>query len=166
MIPLKTYVAAGVLAATFGAGWFAQGWRLDAKADRVARVQAEAMATANASALALQKTLDNERDAQAQRLAVIDDEQTKNLKAANDETKRLATCVANGTCGLRVNVIGPACAGAVPQAQSGGGLDSGTGARLAPAAERGYFALRDGIANAQTKLAACQASLKTISAQR
>lgn len=155
----RGYIIAAALAAAAVGGWTAQGWRLGAKADRVAAAQSAAVAAANASALAVQKKLDSERDAHAERLSEIDKDYTKKLKEANAETNRLATCVDNGTCGLRVNVVRTACPSEVPGTGAAGSVDSGAGSALTPEAQRAYFSLRAGIVSAETKLAACQSTL-------
>lgn len=155
----KAAIYAAVAALVFGAGWTANGWRLGAKLDAYKAEQAGAVATANASALALQKRLDNERDGRAVELAAIDTLHAGQLKKEQDETKRLRTCIDNGTCGLRVNTIGPACPSAVPGPADSGSVDTGAGTRLTPAAERDYFSLREGLARQRNKLAACQDAL-------
>lgn len=155
----KLYVYAAAIAITFGAGWTANGWRMGSKLDAFKAQQSEAVAAANASALALQKTLDNERDGKAKELAAIDGKYTGQLKEANDETNRLQRCIDNGTCGLRINTIRTACPSAVPGTSAAASVDSGAGTELAPAARQDYFSLRSGLNRQRAKLAACQESL-------
>lgn len=155
----KLYIYAAAAAITFGAGWAVNGWRMGSKLDAFKAEQSQAVAAANASALALQKTLDNERDGKALELAAIDGKYTGQLKEATDETNRLQRCISNGTCGLRVNTIRAACPSAVPGAPAAVSVDIGAGTELAPAARQDYFSLRTGINRQAAKLAACQESL-------
>ncbi len=92
------------------------------------------------------------------------DQHLKELQHAQRETNQLRDCVRDGTCGLRINAVCPAATGRLEE-PSAAGLDPGTGARLAPSAERAYFALRDGIDSAQSKLSACQDELKIRTAE-
>lgn len=156
----KLYIYAAAAAITFGAGWTANGWRMGSKLDALKAAQSQAVAAANASALALQKTLDNERDGKALELAAIDANYTKQLGEANHETNRLQRCIDNGTCGLRVNTVRTACPSAVPGTPATGRVDSGAGSELAADARQDYFSLRAGVIRQHAKLAACQESLR------
>lgn len=162
MIPAKAYMAAGALVVAFGAGWLANGWRFEAKLSDLRSQYAADVATAARTALNAQRRLDDERDALATRLAVIDTTETDKLKKARNETDRLQRCIDNGSCGLRVRVIGPACSGGLQGPTPAGGVDSGAGAALAPDARQDYFALRAGINSTEAKLSACQASLDQV----
>lgn len=160
MIDPRLYLVAGALAVAFGAGWAGNGWRLGGRLENLKAEHSEAVATAARTALNAQRALDDKRDALAATLAGIDSAESLRLKAANDETNRLRACIADGTCGLRLAATCPAASAVVPGAAPGGRVDTGAGAQLTPAAQRDYFALRDGIARAQAKLTACQAALR------
>ena len=129
----RAALASGALVAAFVAGWTVNGWRGAAKA-MDAQVHIEAMAA---------------------RLRASDDLHAAKLQEAQNETNRLRDRVSAGPVRLLVAAKCPD----VPQAASAPGVDSGTGAELDPAARSAYFALRDGINRAETKLAACQAEL-------
>lgn len=160
MIDVRAVVAAGALAMAFGAGWAANGWRVGAKVDAVRAEHSMAVAEAARLALNAQRALDDRRDALAQRLSEIEGAAAQRVKESNDETLRLRACIADGTCGLRIAATCPAPVRVVPGAPASGIMGSGAGARLTPAAERDYFALREGLARVQGKLAACQETLR------
>lgn len=163
MIDLRLVAAAAALAVSFGAGWAVNGWRVGSQVDKLKADQSAALATANRSALVLQQRLDAERDGKAAELAAIDAKGAKALKGAQDENDRLQRCIAAGTCGLRVNVVRSACpASDVPGTAATGGVDSGTGIELAPAARQDYFTLRNALGRVGAKLDACQSSLRTL----
>lgn len=106
MFDLKnTLIAAAVAAALAGiAGWTANGWRLNAKIDRIHAEHAQDLAKANADALAKYTDMErkkqealNEANKQAQRNARAAD-------AARTELERLRQQIASGsvstaTCG-------------------------------------------------------------------
>lgn len=155
-----TAIKVAILAVCFGAGWAANGWRLDARIKSINADHANAVTDANERVRVAQADLQTERDRKTDQVAVIDVEQTVQLRKAQNETDRLRTCVANGTCGLRVNVVGPAnCPANVPITDATSSVDHGAGARLAPDAEQAYWGLRVGMMRAQAKLTACQQTL-------
>lgn len=163
MIDLRLAAAGAALLAAFGAGWAVNGWRVGAEVDRLKSEHAASVATANRSALVLQQRLDAERDRQAAELAAIDAAGQARLRSAQDENDRLQRCIADGTCGLRVNVTRGACpAGTVPGAAPTSSVDSGAGAELTPDARRNYFALRNGLGRVHAKLDACQDALRKV----
>jgi hypothetical protein len=132
----------------FGAGWVANGWRLDAnyQAETVDRERETAREIARLASL---------NDTLTATLAASDDAQQAKLRKAQNETNGYRECLANGTCGLRIATNCPA-----PQTPTGPWVDTGTGAELDPTARRAYFALRDGIDRASAQLAACQDQLR------
>lgn len=163
MIDLRVVAAGAALVAAFGAGVVVQGWRGGAEIDRLRAQHSGAVATANRTALVLQRRLDDERNAAAERLAQIDSTGTAKLREAQYETNRLQRCIADGTCGLRVRTVERACsAGDVSGAATPGRVDARAGTELAPDARSAYFDLRAGLNRMQAKLAACQDSLDTL----
>ncbi len=155
----KFVIALAVLMVGFGAGWTSNGWRLGTQ---IANLKTEHEQAVNAAAEVTrlaQKAEDAKHEAEVQRLAAIDKTHTDNLKKANDETNRLQRCLDNGTCGLRVNVVGSCSADRLPGSASSGRMDLGSGAQLTADARRSYFDLRAGIATVTEQLGACQESL-------
>ena len=142
-------IALAIAAAGFGAGWQTNGWRLN---EKIAEAKAEQLQT-DKKALA---DMTEERDQKADKLSTIDQTYTSQLTKARNETKRLNSCIADGTCGLRIHATIPAC---TTETTQGGSVDSGTSATLAPSAQRAYSALLDGINTTEITLAACQESL-------
>lgn len=142
------WLRAAVVLGAFVAGWFANGWRLDA------RHAAEALERSRAAL-----ELIEQRDALGARLAALNDKHLADLRKAQHETNRLRTCLADGTCGLRV-VEGLCPRVGLPQAPASPGVDSGAGPEPAAAVGRAYLALRDGIDRASAQLTACQAELR------
>lgn len=157
MIDPRLYIAAGALAAAFGAGWLGNGWRLGGTISDLKAEHSQTVATAARTALNAQRALDDQRDKLATRLSEIDGVETAALRTENDEIERLRKCVADGTCGLR---LAATCPSDVPRAPSGSGVDTGTEPGLTPDAGQAYFALRTGIATAKAQLSACQETLK------
>lgn len=155
---IATIVA--VLALAFGAGWISQGWRADKALSSLQAEHALEVAEAESATRVAQQLLDEERDKWNDERSRIDYEQTAKLKVAEDETNRLRDCIANGTCGLRINAKCPTPATDVPEAGAPGRMDHGTGPELTADARQNYFALRDGIAKVVAQLAACQGSTK------
>lgn len=160
MIDTRVLIAAGALVASAAGGWVVNGWRLHSEIDGIKRAHAEALAANTASTMAAQKALDAKRDQLAQRIAVIDTEESQALKKANDETERLRRCIADGTCGLRVRAVCPKPAVVVSSAAPSSGMGADTSARLDRTVEPDYFALRDGINTVQKQLSACQRILR------
>lgn len=156
----RIVAAAVALALAFAAGWISQGWRGDAALSALQSDHALELAQAESNTRVAQQLLDEERDNWNDERSRIDYEQTAKLEAERNETNRLRDCIANGTCGLRVNATCPAPAANVPQAGTPGSVDHGTGAQLTADARQNYFALRDGIAKVVAQLAACQGSTK------
>lgn len=144
--------AAGILAlaAACAAGWAANGWRLGAQRseEELARAQ-EAL------------RLIEQRDALGAELAAQNDKNLKELGKAKNETNRLRTCIADGSCGLRI--VEGACP-AMPGPAASPGLDSGAGAGPSATVGQAYIALREGIDLAAAQLNACQVELKARSA--
>lgn len=103
-----------------------------------------------------QQELDAERERNIQRIAAIDKEQTEQLRIEHAEINRLRTCIANGTCGLRI--VGAKCPAAtgVPQTGARAGVGTGAGPTVDAVVGQNYFALREAIAATERKLTACQ----------
>lgn len=131
----KVYASIIALALSFGGGWMANGWRLNAQH------QAEKLATAKATL----RLTDG--------LSATNDDNLAKLEKSQNETNRLRDCLRTGTCGLRIYA-------ACPTTTSSAGVDTGEGAELAEPARRAYFALRDAIDKHQAQLSACQDQLR------
>jgi hypothetical protein len=143
------WLRVAVVLGAFAAGWFANGWRLDA------RHSAEALEQSRAAL-----GLIEQRDALGARLAALNDKHLADLRKAQNETNRLRTCLADGTCGLRA-VEGLCPRADRPKPPASPGVDPGAGPEPAAAAGRAYLALRDGIDRASAQLTACQAELRS-----
>jgi len=144
-------IVAGVVAALCAwGGWQANGVRLEAKytAERL-----EQELVVNRQLIAQQREHDDKATEQANIAAT----EYAKLRKAQNETNRYRACLADGTCGLRIDATCPGTTGT--ETAQGGGVDSGAGAQLNGAARQAYSALRDGITSATAKLAACQRSL-------
>jgi hypothetical protein len=166
----RALAVAGLLAACVGlgaaGGWAVNGWRMGAAAERAKATAAEDKSKALAATLAQLKTAQGERDALALKLGAIDKTATDNLTRLSNENENLRARVAAGRGVVRVpGAVCPQRAADVPQAPAGSGLDSGTGAVLAPAAGQDFFDLRAALIRAQAKLDACQQSLGRITGQ-
>ena len=152
MIGPKTIATGAVLAAlSFAAGWKVCAWR---QASQAADKQAQELTQAIKDRDEAIKT----RDEAIKRANATDNQAQEGLKNAQAETNRLRDCLRNGSCGLRVAAKCPPVPASSPAA-SGPGVDHGTAARLDPAFESAYFALRDGIDRQRRQLEACQARL-------
>ncbi len=103
-----------------------------------------------------------EGEARQKAVAALDAQHTKEL---NDEKRKLADLrddVRTGRVGLRVNAsCTPARAG-VPTATGPAGVADAAGPRLDEAAERDYFALRDGIATTRQQIAGLQDYIRDV----
>lgn len=166
-IALSTWIAAGAIAAAVTVAGV-QTVRLSGEQAAHAKTVADhatAGEKAAERALALQQERDKARDDLATALSSIDTRQNAKLKDAENENSRLNSCLRRGTCGLRVAAVCPIPGSVMPTAATGGGVDSGAGARLDAGAEPAYLAVRSGINRVQTKLAACQQSLSVLTGQ-
>ena len=157
---IKLAIAGAVVAGAFAAGAVVSNWRSDKQIAELKAEYARQVSAAASDTLTVQRALNHARDAQAKREAAIDTDQTEKLRLANAETDRLRTCIADGTCGLRIRTACPATPSDVPRATPGARVDSGAGTELAPDARQYYFALRGAIAASERKLAACQDILR------
>ena len=158
-------IVAALVGGGFGGGWVVNGWRLGEAMASLKADHSAAVATSNAAALSMQKTLDAQREATAAQLSSIATAGAKQLKALKNENDTLRASVRGGSIGLRVAATCPSPGGNVPTGAPGGIVDTGTGPRLNPDAEPDYFALRDGIQTQQATLAACQKALAAITGQ-
>lgn len=156
MVDPRVIVVAVGVAASFAAGWWVNGNRADATIAKL-KTGYDASVAANASTtLAAQRRLDDQRTAEAGRVAGIDHAQTQLLKDARDETDRLRRCIADGTCGLRVRAICPKPAVDVPSAPANTSVDTPTSAGLDRDVGEDYFRFRDALTLVQRQLAGCQ----------
>lgn len=157
---LKLAAALIALCVAFAGGWTVEHWRGGVALAALQSKHSKALADESAKTLDAQKKLDVLADAQRARVAGIDDKQTQALKVAQDETQRLRSCIADGTCGLRIRAQCPKPAAIVPGATAGTSVDTATSAELDPTARQDYFALRSAIDLTQRQLSACQQILK------
>lgn len=142
-------VAAG-LVVSFGGGFTVSNWRASGQLAALKADHAQALAANIATTLAAQKKLDI-------RIGAIDTKETEALRVANAETDRLRTCIADGTCGLRIRAQCPATS--VPR-PGGARVGAGAGPELATDARQDYFTLRAAMTATERKLSACQSILK------
>lgn len=157
MIPaLYTHAGAALLAAAIAGAcaWHAQGWRMGEqlaglKASNAQTMQAIADKTAKAS-----EAVRKYEAGVADQLADKDVQHYKELTHAQSETARMRSCVAAGTCGVRIITRSTACAagGAVPQDAGPGGLGDGAVALDADTAGR-VLDLRESVQSDAAKLA-------------
>lgn len=149
----KLIAYAAAAAFIFGAGWTANGWRLDAvytaKENNLIRREADHAKKVR------------EEDARLSALAQTNDQkQTKELQDALAEIETLRDRVAAGTGGLRIQAKCPATGTVVPKASTTTGVDDAAGPRLTPAAEQHYFVLRERIAAATQMIHGLQQHIK------
>lgn len=83
------------------------------------------------------------------------------IKEAEDETQKLRSCLADGTCGLRIRATCPT----VPKTPGDTTGAEAVTARLDPAAERSYTALLSGIKKFQAMYALCIKDLESKSSK-
>lgn len=156
---LKPYVYAAVLAATFGTGWAVNGWRVGAQVSDLKAAHSRSLLVATEAGLSQLKIATDERDAAQARLVAIARDGLADIQKAKDETERLRSCIARGTCGLRIAATCPPNTPAVPEAPGGGVVATAAGPVLSPAAQSDYFALRSNIELTEGVLASCQKTL-------
>ena len=160
MIPaLYTHAGAALLAGAlaFAGAWQIQAWRMGeqlagVKASHAQTMQAIADKTAKAS-----EAVRKYEAGVADQLADKDVQHYKELTHAQSETARMRSCVAAGTCGVRIITRSTACAagGAVPQDAGAGGVGDGAIALDADTAGR-VLDLRESVAADAAKIAYLQ----------
>lgn len=91
-------------------------------------------------------------------VAAIDAKYTKELADAKTENETLRADVAAGRKRLRVNA---SCSAAVREATGPTSMDNATSPRLADAAERDYFTLRERLMTMQKQLEGAQEYIRT-----
>lgn len=133
-------------------------WRADhlgAELDQADRavVQSEARVNSLRATLSLQREL-------ATDMAKTDADYQTEVKDAQDEAERLRRCIADGTCGLRVNATCPSVR-VDRTAAAAGEPDAGT-PRLTAAAERAYPALVAGLKAQRAQIIGLQKQLTTL----
>ncbi len=146
----KYFIAAAVILALL-AGWTVQGWRKDG---RIADIRLEASQSALAQAIEARK----KSVAKADKMAAIDEKQTKELRKAQDDLKRMQAARTNGTGWLSVGASCPKLPGSTQDT----GLVNGTGPRLTDAAERNYWLLRERIETATKQISGLQEACKIL----
>ena len=104
-----------------------------------------------------------EGEAHQKAVAALDAKHTKELNDEKAKLEKLRADVRTGRVGLRVNAAcTPATGTGVPQAPGATGVVDAAGPRLDEAAERDYFALRDGIATARQQIAGLQDYIRDV----
>jgi hypothetical protein len=171
LIPVQYRIAAELLltvvfavaCATFGA--LVMHWHDGTELANTKAAWSQEQAKALKSAVDERDAAIKTRDQLATKLSGIDRDGIENLRRFEHANQALAAGADAGT--VRVRVVGAACPAAhdVPQATTGGSVDSGAGAELGADARRRYFALRGAIGDAQAQLAACQRSLGCLTGQ-
>ncbi len=165
MIPaLYTHAGAALLAAAIAGAcaWYAQGWRMGEQLAGVKATHAETLqAIADKTAKASEAVRKYEAGV-ADQLADKDATHYKELTNAQSETSRLRSCIAAGTCGVRIITRSASCAagGAVPQDAGAGGLGDGAVALDGETAVR-VLDLRESVAADAAKLAYLQGYAKS-----
>lgn len=149
----RLWIALGVAVLLFFAGWAVNGWRLNAKHERDRQAWQD-------DADAKLKAATDARDVLADRLKQSDDAHLAALEKQRAENLTLRDRVAAGSVGLRVAAKCPVVVVHVSKAASGAGVDPGARAELDTDARADYYALRDGLARFESKLAACQSQLR------
>ena len=154
--PLYPHAGAALLAGAlaFAGAWQIQAWRMGeqlagAKPSHAQPMQAIADKTAKAS-----EAVRKYEAGVADQLADKDVQHYKELTHAQSETARMRSCVAAGTCGVRIITRSAACAagGDVPQDAGAGGVGDGAVA-LDDAAANRVLDLRESVQADAAKLA-------------
>ena len=91
-------------------------------------------------------------------VAALDAKYSRELADARAENETLRADVAAGRKRLRINAT---CPGSVREAPTTSGVDNATGPRLADAAERDYFILRERLMTMQKQLEGAQEYIRT-----
>ena len=91
-------------------------------------------------------------------VAALDARYSRELADARAENETLRADVAAGRKRLRINAT---CPGSVREAPTTSGVDNATGPRLADAAERDYFILRERLMTMQKQLEGAQEYIRT-----
>lgn len=152
MIPLRAYLAAGMLAAAFGAGWLANGWRLGQDAAQLQALGEHERAEAFRYVAA-------EQTRNAQALAALDAAAQERLTHAETDLARFERCIAAGAgCGLRVKIRPAPASLPAPGAAACVGDRDGGAAELAADVGPDYRALRTGIVRLEEALRVCIAA--------
>jgi prophage endopeptidase len=156
VIDPRVYVAAAVVAVAAAGGWFANGWRLNAKIANLNAEHATLVASAHKATLRALE-VEQERHATEERARDdIDAAKTAQLETAKHELQTLRDGVANGSIGLRVNASCPRSAGNVPARSSTPGMDDGAAPELTADARQNYYALREAIVTMTKQLEGLQ----------
>lgn len=153
-------VVAGVLI-----GWTVQGWRLGTDLASLKAEHAQTITEAYKGALAAQAKAQADHQALAADLAIQSATFHEDLTRRERAIENLRPAVAAGTRIVRVAATCPAAPDHVPEAATGGRMDSGAGAVLAPDAGQAVLDLRAGAERFSTKLAACQAAVIRLTGQ-
>jgi prophage endopeptidase len=132
----------------FATGWTVNGWRWEAKEDRLVSEYRDTKDQAVAEA-------ENRRATVARAYAEVDARYTKEMADAQAENDALRRDVAAGRKRLLVNARCPAAA-AVPAPAGGAGVDPAPAPELGPDAVEAYHDLRRQHRQVTDQLLACQ----------
>ncbi|WP_447841997.1 lysis protein [Enterobacter cloacae] len=144
MSRLTAMICAVVMCLLGSMAWAVSHYRDNAIAYKDQRdIATEKLSLANATIKDMQT---RQRD-----VAALDAKYTKELSDAKSQLEDLQRCVSSGKCGLHVNARCPANGAAGTT-----GLDDATSPRLADAAERDYFVLRERIEIVKKQLTGLQ----------
>ena len=126
MIP-KLAICTVIVIASFVAGWTAQHWKMSKELATIEQEHAEELRDlAEKSYAAIQAAREQEQETAAA-LAKLDQTKTKELEIEKAETRRLRSCIANGTCGVRIKPSdGPGATTDVPESTATDSLEPQT----------------------------------------
>lgn len=158
-LEIKALLAALVAAVLFGAGWTANGWRLNGDIDQIKAEQSAAVAAATQATADAQKREDDKSQALAAALGTIDTLQSAATLKAKNDTNTLRNAVASGAQRLYVHATCPPSPGNLPPTASGSIVDNSAAPGLTADAGQAYFSLRDGLTQQRGQLLACQEAL-------
>lgn len=145
MIDPRAWIAVGVIAVAAAGGWFANGWRLNAKIANLNTEHATLITSAHKATLRAVEAEQERHAAEERARDQIDADKTAQLNKAKDELQSLRDGVANGSIGLRINATCPRSAGNVPARPSAPSVDDGAAPELTADARQNYYALREAI---------------------
>lgn len=152
--PIKVSIAAGVILAAFGAGWYVQGLRWDADVLDI-RIQAAQHVIDAQQAAAL------ELATKSAAIAMIDRAALAEQKELENENDALRSAVDSGA--VRLRLVSQELQRARATAKSGGAsVDDARTGELDPVARRAYFALRSALDRQYVELKACLETVRKL----
>lgn len=133
-------------------------WRVESLGESLEQAN-KAVLQSGRRAESLRATLALQREL-ATDTAKIDTDYQAEVKDAQDEAERLRRCIADGTCGLRVNATCPSVR--VDRSAAAAGEPDAGAPRLTAAAERAYPALVAGLKTQRAQITGLQKQLTTL----